>query len=282
MLDVGCEQLPMLYTQKHLKNAILPPDEKNHRHGLEIEQIKRLPELLSHPVMIIDSPNRKDSIIVVTSEVDKSDNPIIASIKPNGEGRYEVENVSSNFITSVYGRNNFSEYFRRIVQSDNLLFCDKQKSQAMFERWGEQYSELTNNLDFNIIIHQSRNIVKGMQQENNAEQLSFFENSTLEDTEVEIPFAVGDEIDYGERHYTISKIDKEKNTVTLLDYNTGWYPISHDEDLSMVIAEFEAVREKEIVESEALATKPNNFVKIDDEGSVNSGSLSENFVITDE
>ena len=110
------------------------------------------------------------------------------------------------------------------------------KSQAMFERWGEQYSELTNNLDFNIIVHQSRNIVKGMQKKNNAEQLSFFENSTLEDTEVEIPFAVGDEIDYGERHYTISKIDKEKNTVTLLDYNTGWYPISHDEDLSMVIA----------------------------------------------
>ena len=169
LIDVGCEQLPMLYTQKHLKNAILPPDEKNHRHGLEIEQIKRLPELLSHPVMIIDSPNRKDSIIVVTSEVDKSDNPIIASIKPNGEGRYEVENVSSNFITSVYGRNNFSEYFRRIVQSDNLLFCDKQKSQAMFERWGEQYSELTNNLDSNIIIHQSRNIVKSKKQENSAD-----------------------------------------------------------------------------------------------------------------
>ena len=39
----------------------------------------------------------------------------------------------------------------------------------MFERWGEQYSELTNNLDFNIIVHQSRNIVKGMQKKNNAE-----------------------------------------------------------------------------------------------------------------
>lgn len=166
LLDIGCEQLPMLYTQKHLKNAILPTDDKNHRHGLEIEQIKRLPELLSYPAMIIDSPNRKDSIIVVTSEVDKSDNPIIAIIKPNGNGKYEVENVSTNFITSVYGRNNFPEYFKRIVQSDNLLFCDKQKSQAMFERWGEQYSELTNNLDYNIIIHKSRNIVKGMQQEN--------------------------------------------------------------------------------------------------------------------
>ena len=87
----------------------------------------------------------------------------------------------------------------------------------MFERWGEQYSELTNNLDFNIIVHQSRNIVKGMQQENNAEQLSFFENSTLEDTEVEISFAVCDEIDYGERHYTISKIDKEKKKSQTVD-----------------------------------------------------------------
>ena len=91
------------------------------------------------------------------------------------------------------------------------------KSQAMFERWGEQYSELTNNLDFNIIVHQSRNIVKGMQKKNNAEQLSFFENSTLEDTEVEIPFAVGDEIDYGKRHYTISKIDKEKKKSQTVD-----------------------------------------------------------------
>ncbi|WP_295209815.1 LPD11 domain-containing protein [Ruminococcus sp.] len=160
LLDVGCEQLPMLYTQKHLKNAILPTDEKNHQHGLDVEQVKRLPKLLSSPVMIIDSPNRKDSIIVVTTEIDKADNPIIASIKPNGKGRYEVENISSNFITSVYGRNNFPEYFKRIVQADNLLFCNKQKSQELFERWGEQYSELTNNLDFNTIIHQSHNIVK--------------------------------------------------------------------------------------------------------------------------
>ena len=30
----------------------------------------------------------------------------------------------------------------------------------MFERWGEQYSKLTNNLDLNTIIHKSRNVVK--------------------------------------------------------------------------------------------------------------------------
>ena len=164
LLDIGCEHLPMLYTQKHLKNAVKPTDEKNHQHGLEIEQIKKLPNLLSNPVMVFDSPNRKDSVIVVTTEYDKENNSIIVSIKPNGSGRYEVKEISSNFITSVYGRNNFPEYFKKIVQTDNLLFCDKKKSQEMFERWGEQYSELTNTLDFNTIIHQSRNIVKGSEE----------------------------------------------------------------------------------------------------------------------
>ena len=166
LLDVGCEQLPMLYTQKHLRNAIKPIDEKNHQHGLSVEQIKKLPELLSSPAMVLDSPNRKDSLIVVTTELDTEDNPIIASIKPNGNGRYEIEEISSNFITSVYGRNNFPEYLKKVVNSNDLLFCDKTKSQEMFERWGEQYSELTNTLDFNVIIHQSRNIVKGLEPEN--------------------------------------------------------------------------------------------------------------------
>lgn len=282
LLDVGCEQLPMFYTQKHLKEAIKQKNGHTHAHGLTVEQLKLIPKLLQEPVMIMDSVSKSDSIVAITSEVDSDKAPIIVSIKPNGNGKYEMKTLDSNFITSIYGRDNFGNFVERVTKSDNVLYYNKEKSQELFSVLGLQSSQGLNALDSNVIIHQSRNIVKGMQQENNAEQLSFFENSTLEDTEVEIPFAVGDEIDYGERHYTISKIDKEKNTVTLLDYNTGWYPISHDEDLSMVIAEFEVVREKEIVESEALAAKPNNFVKIDDEGSVNSGSLSENFVITDE
>lgn len=246
LLDVGCEQLPMLYTQKHLKKVVQPKDLEKHTHCLTTEQIKKLPEWLADPVMIYDSLSRQDSLVVVTSEIDIDNEPIIVSVRPSGNGNYNLRRVSSNFITSVYGRENFDRHLELELQADNILYINKQKSQELFSVLGLQSSQGLNILDPNVIIHQSRNIVKGMQKENNAEQLSFFENSTLEDTEVEIPFAVGDEIDYGERHYTISKIDKEKNTVTLLDYNTGWYPISHDEDLSMVIAEFEAVREKEI------------------------------------
>ena len=160
LLKVGCDSLPMLYTQKHLKDAIAPMDSKEHKHGLGIEQIKKLPQLLEKPAIIFDSPVREDSLIAVTTEFDSNDNPVMVSIKLNGQGRYELTNVESNFITSVYGRNNFGAYFQKIIESNNLLFCDKEKSQKIFERWGEQYSELTNTFDFDTILHPSNNIVK--------------------------------------------------------------------------------------------------------------------------
>lgn len=43
-------------------------------------------------------------------------------------------------------------------------FIDNKESQEMFERWGLQLSELTNTLDFDTIIHPSRNIVKGSEE----------------------------------------------------------------------------------------------------------------------
>ncbi len=167
LLDIGCEQLPMLYTQKHLKNAVKPLDEKEHQHGLTVEQIKKLPELLEAPVMVFDSISKKDSLVVVTSEFDTNDNPVVVSVKPNGKGRYEVEEINSNFVTSVYGRNNFIDFFQRTLAQDNVLYLNKNKSQEMFERWGEQYSELTNNLSSDIIIHQSKNIVNAPKPKNN-------------------------------------------------------------------------------------------------------------------
>lgn len=158
LLDIGCKQLPMLYTQKHLKNAIKEKTNKEHTHGLSVEQIKQLPELIENPLMIMDSLSNKNSIVIVTSETDLDNLPIMVSVKPNGKGRYELEELDSNFITSVYGRNNFENFFERTVKSNNLLYCNK-KSQSLFERWGEQYSELTKSFGFDTIIHQSRNIV---------------------------------------------------------------------------------------------------------------------------
>lgn len=63
-VEAGFQPYPMLFTQRHLLDAIRPKnDYYPHRHGLTVEQIKRLPEQLSNPVMLCDSPSRKDAII---------------------------------------------------------------------------------------------------------------------------------------------------------------------------------------------------------------------------
>lgn len=164
LLDVGCEQLPMLYTQQHLRKAIQPKNLNEHTHGLDVEQMKKLPSDIANPVMILDSTSRNDSIIMVLQQVDKENCPIVVSVKPNGNGKYNLDVVDSNFITSVYGRENFASFVERNVELDNILYCNKEKSQELFRVLRLQFPQGVNNLDSDIIIHQSRNIVKGSEE----------------------------------------------------------------------------------------------------------------------
>lgn len=160
LVDIGCKQLPMLYTQKHLRDALHEKSSKNpHWHGLTVEKIKNLPVLLQEPVIVFDSLTRDDSVMMVLSESDNDNLPLIVSIKPNGQGRYNLEQIDSNFITSIYGKDNFLRYIENIIKKDKLLFISKEKSQKLFERWGLQLPELTKSFGFDTIIHQSRNIV---------------------------------------------------------------------------------------------------------------------------
>ena len=164
LLDVGCEQLPIFYTQHHLNDAIKPKGrtgESIHHHGLDIKQIKSIPHLLQEPVAVYDSLSRDDSIVILTSELDKEKCPIIAIIKPDGKAKYELKIMNSNFLLSIYGHENIESQLKRAVADDKLLFIDKEKSQELFRVLGLQLSKGVNDLDFNTIIHKSRNIVKG-------------------------------------------------------------------------------------------------------------------------
>lgn len=60
-IEAGFKPLPMLYTQRHLLDAIRPKDEDHpHRHGLSVAQVKRIPELLADPVMLYYFAGWKD------------------------------------------------------------------------------------------------------------------------------------------------------------------------------------------------------------------------------
>lgn len=160
LLDVGCEQLPILYTQSHLRKVIQPMDRRKHSHGVDIEILKGLSKELESPVAIYDSLTRDDSIVVVTSALDEERNPVMVTIRPNGEGRYEASIVKSNFATSIYGREGFENHLKNILEQGKLLFYDKEKSQELFSVLGLDFPEGLNNFDSDNIIRRSEHVVK--------------------------------------------------------------------------------------------------------------------------
>ena len=128
----GFEQKPMLYTQRHLMDALHPKSSENyHWHGLTVEKIKRLPALLEDPVMLSNSPSRKDVLLCVLAEVDADKLPLIVAIKPDGRGNYELKEIETNFILTVYGKDDFSKYFIERITRDRIIYFNEKQGHKL-------------------------------------------------------------------------------------------------------------------------------------------------------
>lgn len=131
-VQAGFRPLPMLYTQRHLRDAIRPKSSYDpHRHGLTVEQMKRLPELMEHPVMLCDSPAREDTMLAVLCDVDCDDLPLIMAVRPDGRGYYEAGEIETNFILAVYGRTNFPRYFDNLITPDRVVYYDEERGREL-------------------------------------------------------------------------------------------------------------------------------------------------------
>ena len=138
LLDAGFEQKPMLYTQKHLFQALRHKrGDDPHRHGLTVAQVKRFPELFESPVLLADNPSRDDAMLMVLRAVDSDKLPIITSIKPDGRGNYELQDIETNMVLTVFGKKNFARYFELALSPDMILYIDKERGQEL-ERLSER------------------------------------------------------------------------------------------------------------------------------------------------
>ena len=140
-LECGFANLPILHTQSHLRNELKPKDDYRHFHGLSIEQIKSLPELLEDPIMIFDAPSPRNQnneiirpgkgVVAIVDCLDSDNIPLTAYFSPNGHGQYEAENITSNFLTSIYGRNNLTQFINRAAEENKILFVNPTKYEYM-------------------------------------------------------------------------------------------------------------------------------------------------------
>lgn len=174
LIKLGLKQKPLLASPSHMRENSLSKDIKHsERHGITQEQFEKLPQKIAHPVMVMDSLSRKDSIVIVTDMFDGDGFPIIVSINTNGEGFYKLETelIPANFITSAHGRSNFfgnkgTDFITNNIDNNTFLYIDKEKSQNLFSVLGVQFPVRLNSFGFDKIIRQSRNVVNSQSMQN--------------------------------------------------------------------------------------------------------------------
>lgn len=159
--DIGLSDFPMLMTQKHIRSINEKQDgSRKHFHGIDKKVIKRLPEYLEAPVAIMDSLSTATSkgVVILTEECDSEERPIIIAIKPNGRGFHDVE-MDSNFVLSMYGRDDFKQFWDRNVQEQTILYLDNKKSNALLSEVQLQSLQSLKDFAFDTIIRKSENAV---------------------------------------------------------------------------------------------------------------------------
>lgn len=160
MEKLGLKQLPVLMTSKHLRDIVAEKRSGNTRyHGLTVDQVKSLGGILSDPAMVLDSAQRNDAVVFVSDQTDADGQPIVAAIRPNGSGVYEMTRQPANFLLSMYGRENFDKFIESAARDGRILYVNKIKSQSLLGDQGVQFATGLSNADSDGIVHQSSNAV---------------------------------------------------------------------------------------------------------------------------
>lgn len=183
--DIGLSNLPILMTAKHLFTTVNDSGRrKGNYHGLGVEIIKQLPQLIKEPVLVAESLTRDDSIVLLTKAVDNQERPIIIAMKPNGNGRIDNVLIEANIMLSTYGRNNFDQFVQRLVEDNKVLYWNKKRSQDLSVNPRLQLPSVITNLASDTII---RTINRNSQVKNenftkNDIRYSLKDNTAIEDT----------------------------------------------------------------------------------------------------
>lgn len=180
---VGLEDLPIFISQKHILSTMHEKGKNPHWHEIKKDFLVNINNFLNDPSIIMDSLSKDDSVVLVTTQLDNDNLPIMITIKPNGKGIYEAETLESNYITSIYGKDNFEKFIDRNIKENKILYFDKEKIQSL-ERFARlQLSGNFSNFESKQIIHQSRNIVNTDKKA--IQNSDLFENSSKDNIQQE-------------------------------------------------------------------------------------------------
>jgi len=121
--DLGLNNLPMTITKNHTLWSMEKQDGNTHKHGIEKEILKQIPDALTKPLNIVESGSRSDSIVAITELSDKEGNLIIVPIKVNGRSTVNEIQIDANVITSIYGKDkDYDGWMKKNKEKDRILY----------------------------------------------------------------------------------------------------------------------------------------------------------------
>ncbi len=162
--DVGVPDFPVLISPQTVKKAIFPAGNTgDNYHGLGVNMMERLPDLISDPEIVMNSLSHpQDSVVIVTGERDKENRPVVAAMQVDRTARSNFLYVTSNVIASVYGRENFESFLKDNIAAQSLLAFKNKKDRLCLNR-GLQLPDIRS-ADRMIIIRDRAQNVNGLQE----------------------------------------------------------------------------------------------------------------------
>lgn len=147
---------PLIINPDTIIKAMGSPDEVYHGHELTKDIIEQLPEQLRNPTLILKG-SHDGSLVVITELKDKYEQNILIATELNSKsGRQEV-----NRITSAYGKRNISNYINAQLEQNNLIACNTEKANEMFQSLGLQLPPEETFISFdNSIAYSTENVKK--------------------------------------------------------------------------------------------------------------------------
>ncbi|MEG0357541.1 MAG: hypothetical protein RR580_07415, partial [Christensenellaceae bacterium] len=159
--NIGFEDYPMLMKNSKIREILDKHSE------MSVNLIKKIPELLENPAMIIKSKTHgEQSVVVITDQMtDKGYLVLPVWFDQNGH----IVDIgldytgTANFVASAYGRNMEALLEYAFSNDENVLYADKQKSQSLANFHGLQLPAQVSKGGFMNKIHPKAKKVKSLE-----------------------------------------------------------------------------------------------------------------------
>ena len=127
LLELGLHDHPMHHTQKHTRNELHPqdgtcPPNGGNYHGVPLQTMRSLPELLEHPWAVWDERPGTSGIAVALSAVDWKGDPLVCFV--NSEETCFDDGKPNNFIKTVFGPTGTDTRLTEARETGRLLYVD--------------------------------------------------------------------------------------------------------------------------------------------------------------